>query len=46
LLSIKTDYTSTSTETPDKTMTINPVQSAMNLISSLTSILEAKNGRN
>ncbi|WP_163411030.1 hypothetical protein [Flavobacterium ajazii] len=43
---IKTDYENPSVESSEKTAAINPAQSAMNLINSLTSILETKNGRN
>jgi hypothetical protein len=46
LHTVRTDSEQPSTDDSDKTVTINPVESAMNLISSLTSILEAKNGRN
>ncbi|CAD0007537.1 hypothetical protein [Flavobacterium chungangense] len=46
LLPLKTDQESPFTDNADKNVTVNPAQSAMNLISSLTSILETKNGRN
>jgi len=46
LLPVRIDSEQPSTDHSDKTVTLNPIACAMNLISSLTSILEAKNGRN
>ncbi|MGH2664789.1 hypothetical protein [Flavobacterium sp.] len=45
-LPITTDQEDAPINNSEKTVVINPAESAMNLISSLTSILETKNGRN